>query len=68
MEEKNLIVMSGKVLWHGKDKDDFFSKASELQPPWKLAVLYTGKMTEEQALAYQIWAMEWKYSGSLVRS
>lgn len=65
--EENLIVKRGKVLWHGSDKDDLFRKASELQPPWKLAVLYTGKTTEEQALAYQFWAMDWKYNGFPVR-
>ena len=47
--EENLIVKRGKVLWHGRDKDDLSRKMKELQPR-SAAILYTGKMTEEQAL------------------
>lgn len=65
--EENLVVKRGKVLWHGKNKDDLYRKMKELQPR-SAAVLYTGKMTEEQAIAYQKWAMEWKYNVSPVRS
>ncbi|HYO50380.1 MAG TPA: hypothetical protein VEW94_11075 [Chloroflexia bacterium] len=65
--EENLVVKRGKVLWHGKDKEELYKKAAEAQTPFKLAVLYTGRITEEEALAYQFWAMEWKYNGSPVR-
>ncbi|HEX9989401.1 MAG TPA: hypothetical protein VGE45_13115 [Chloroflexia bacterium] len=44
--EENLIVKRGKVLWHGKDKDDLYRMMKELQPR-SAAVLYTGKILKE---------------------
>jgi len=44
-----LEVQSGRVLWHGKDRDEVYRKAVELRPK-RFAVLYTGKMPEGTAV------------------
>jgi hypothetical protein len=44
-----LEVEGGKVLWHGKDRDEVYRKAVELRPK-RFAVLYTGKMPEGTAV------------------
>ncbi len=45
-----LEVMSGTVLWHSKDRDEVYRKAVELRPK-RFAMLYTGKMPENTAIA-----------------
>ena len=44
-----LEVQGGRVLWHGKDRDEVYRKAVELRPK-RFAVLYTGKMPEGTAV------------------
>ena len=39
-----LEVLSGKVLWHSKDRDEVYRKAVELRPR-RFATLYTGRIT-----------------------
>jgi hypothetical protein len=45
-----LEVISGQVLWHSKDRDEVYRKAVELRPK-RFAMLYTGKMPENTAIA-----------------
>ena len=45
-----LQVESGKVRWHSKDRDEVYRKAIELRPK-RFAVLYTGKMPQDTAVA-----------------
>ncbi len=40
-----LEVISGKVLYHSKDRDEVYKKANELRPKHS-AYLYTGRVTE----------------------
>jgi hypothetical protein len=42
-------VLSGKVLWHSKDRDEVYRKAVELRPK-RFAMLYTGKLPEDAAI------------------
>ena len=44
-----LEVQGGRVIWHGKDRDEVYRKAVELRPK-RFAVLYTGKMPEGTAV------------------
>jgi hypothetical protein len=44
-----LEVQGGRLLWHGKDRDEVYRKAVELRPK-RFAVLYTGKMPEGTAV------------------
>jgi hypothetical protein len=44
-----LHVRTGKVRWHGKDRDEVYRKAVELRPR-RFAVLYTGRMPEDTAI------------------
>ena len=44
-----LEVQGGRVLWHGKDRDEVYRKAVEVRPR-RFAVLYTGKMPEGTAV------------------
>jgi hypothetical protein len=44
--EENLIVKRGKVLWHGKDRDELHRKVRELDPR-VAAILYTGRVPRE---------------------
>jgi hypothetical protein len=45
-----LQVESGKVRWHSKDRDEVYRKAVEMRPK-QFAVLYTGKMPQDTAVA-----------------
>lgn len=45
-----LEVESGLVRWHSKDRDEVYRKAVELRPK-RFAVLYTGKMPRDTAVA-----------------
>jgi hypothetical protein len=47
--DESLNVRSGKVLWHGKTRDEVYRKAVELRPR-RFAVLYTGKMPKDTAI------------------
>jgi hypothetical protein len=44
-----LEVLSGKVLWHSKDRDEVYRKAMELRPK-RFAMLYTGQMPKDTAI------------------
>ena len=44
-----LVVQSGKVLYHSKDRDEVYRKAVECRPK-RFAMLYTGKMPEDTAI------------------
>jgi hypothetical protein len=48
--DETLEVTSGQVLWHSKDRDEVYRKAVELRPK-RFAMLYTGKMPENTAIA-----------------
>jgi hypothetical protein len=41
--DANLVVKRGRVIWHGKDKDELYRRMAELKPP-KSAVLFTGNL------------------------
>lgn len=41
-----LEMLSGKVRWHSKDRDEVYRKAIELRPQ-RFAMLYTGKMPKD---------------------
>jgi hypothetical protein len=41
--DDSLVVRSGKVLWHSKDRNEVDRKALELRPRHS-ALLYTGKL------------------------
>lgn len=47
--DDHLIVTSGELLCHGKDRDEVYRKAVELRPR-RFAMLYTGKMPEDTAI------------------
>ena len=55
--EENLTVTRGKVLWHGKDKSELYRKLNEFDPRYA-AVLFTGAISKEEALAYQLHKMK----------
>ncbi len=44
--EENLIVKRGKVLWHGKNKEELYRAVDELNPK-SAAFLYTGRVIKE---------------------
>ncbi len=44
-----LEVLSGKVLYHSKDRDEVYRKAVALRPE-RCAVLYTGEVPEDTAI------------------
>jgi len=45
----DLEVVSGRVLWHSKDRDEVYQKAVELRPRHS-ALLYTGVIPEGTAV------------------
>jgi hypothetical protein len=44
-----LEVVRGKVLYHGKDRDEVYRQAVGLRPK-RSAILYTGEMPEDTAI------------------
>ncbi len=46
---ENLAVQRGKVLYHGKDRDEVYRKAVELRPR-RFVMLYTGTIPEDTAI------------------
>jgi hypothetical protein len=44
-----LEVIQGKVLYHGKDRDEVYRQAVNLRPK-RSAILYTGEMPEDTAI------------------
>jgi hypothetical protein len=44
-----LEVVRGKVLYHGKDRDEVYRQAVALRPK-RSAILYTGEMPEDTAI------------------
>lgn len=44
-----LEVLSGKVLWHSKDRDEVYRKIVERRPK-RFAILYTGEMPKDTAI------------------
>ena len=47
--DKNLQVLSGKVLWHSKDRDELYRKARHLRPR-SSAILYLGEIPQDVAV------------------
>ena len=45
-----LTVRRGRVRWHSKDRDEVYRKAVELRPG-RFAILYTGRIPEDSAVA-----------------
>ena len=55
---ENLEVQGGKVLWHGKDREELYRRALEMQPKYS-AIIYTGGWPEGMEFilcAYFRWA------------
>lgn len=48
--DDDLEVRSGTVLWHSRDRDEVYRKAVELRPG-RFAVLYTGELPRDAAIA-----------------
>ena len=44
-----LEVIRGKVLWHGKDKDEMYSKLMEIRPK-NAALVYTGRLPADMVV------------------
>jgi hypothetical protein len=47
--DASLEVVSGRVIWHSKDRDEVYQKAVELRPKHS-AFLYTGGIPEGTAV------------------
>lgn len=47
--DEALEVVQGKVLYHGKDRDEVYRQAVVLRPK-RSAILYTGEMPEDTAI------------------
>jgi hypothetical protein len=47
--DEHLEVLSGRVVWHSKDRDEVHQKLLELRPRHP-ALLYTGKMPAGTAI------------------
>ena len=47
--DENLVLLAGKVLFHGPDRDEVYNKARELRPG-RFAVHYLGPWPENMAL------------------
>lgn len=45
----SLEVISGRLLWHSKDRDEIYRKAQELRPKHS-AIFYTGRLPEDKAI------------------
>jgi hypothetical protein len=45
-----LEVRSGTVRWHGRDRDEVYRRAVEIRPK-RFAIVYTGTMPAETAIA-----------------
>ncbi|MEK6410493.1 MAG: hypothetical protein AABN34_26515 [Acidobacteriota bacterium] len=46
---ESLEILSGKVLWHSRDRDEVYRKARELRPKHS-AILYTGKLPKDMVI------------------
>ena len=46
---ESLSVEGGRILWHGKDRDELYRRATEMRPGHS-AILYTGTLPEETAV------------------
>ncbi len=49
LTDESLKVLSGKVHWHSKDRDEVYRKAVQLHPK-RFAVLYTGAIPKDTAI------------------
>ncbi|HJT77092.1 MAG TPA: hypothetical protein VJ739_07790 [Gemmataceae bacterium] len=47
--DEALQVLSGKVLYHGKDRDEMYRKAQESKVR-RIATLYTGEIPEDEEM------------------
>jgi hypothetical protein len=47
--DESLVVQSGTVLYHSKDRDEVYRKAVELRPK-RFAMLYTGSIPKDTAV------------------
>ena len=48
--DEALEVHRGTVRWHGKDRDEIYRRAVEMRPK-RFAIVYTGKMPQDTAIA-----------------
>lgn len=55
--DKDMDVLKGHVIAHGKDRDAVYARAAELRPQHS-AYLRFGEMPKH------IWLSEWRYFGS----
>lgn len=65
--EENLMLIRGTVLWHGKDREELYRWMANVDVPYSTAILYTGTISEEAALTYQLWKYQTLY-GAPTRS
>jgi hypothetical protein len=49
--DRCLHVLSGRVLWHSKDRDELYRKGRELRPRHS-AILYTGSTAPAEGEAF----------------
>ena len=52
---ENLTVTRGRVLWHGKDKSQLHNFVRDIERPFSLAVLYTGKLPKDQEFMLSVY-------------
>ena len=45
--EENLVLIRGKVIWHGKDRDALYQRMSGPDIPYSTAILYTGRIPDD---------------------
>ena len=64
--EENLTVTRGKVLWHGKNKAELHECMRKLPTPSSVAVLYTGRISKEDAINYKLEMLKRQLYGSPV--
>lgn len=48
--DEDMHVEAGEVLFHSKDRDEVYRRAVSLRPP-RFALLYTGKLPDDVAVA-----------------
>jgi hypothetical protein len=48
--DESLEVRGGTVRWHGKDRDEVYRRAVQIRPR-RLAIVYTGTMPGDTAIA-----------------
>jgi hypothetical protein len=64
--EENLVVKRGKVLWHGKDREELNRFMDGMERPLNVAILYTGTISKEEAIALKLLLQNLRVHGSPV--